>query len=267
MKLLKLLVVLIVLLLGVLFLSKKIIQRFFSAPEIVPLAEIRVTFPEGFSNQQMTERLSDAYDAGVVSDFAKLKVKDVIAKYPVLLSAPKSASLEGFLFPDTYRFYASSSALDLAEKMLANFDVKLSATLRAELDRRKLSVYEALTMASIIEKEVQSVDDMKLVSGIFWDRIRSGQALQSCATLAYVLGENKAQYSLAETKTPSLYNTYLNPGLPPGPIANPGINAITASIFPESSNYNYFLTDPQTGKTYYASTYNEHLANKQKYLK
>jgi UPF0755 protein len=122
-------------------------------------------------------------------------------------------------------------------------------------------------MASIIEKEVRSTSDMKIVSGIFWNRIKNGQALQSCATLAYVLGVNKAQYSLEDTKVDSLYNTYKYRGLPPGPIANPGLDAITAAIYPESTNYNYFLSDPATGKTIYSKTLDEHNANKYKYLK
>jgi len=91
--------------------------------------------------------------------------------------------------------------------------------------------------------------------------------LQSCATLAYVLGVNKTQYSLEDTKIDSLYNTYKYRGLPPGPIANPGLNALNAAIYPEDTNYNYFLSDPATGKTIYSKTLDEHNANKYKYLK
>jgi UPF0755 protein len=108
---------------------------------------------------------------------------------------------------------------------------------------------------------------MKIVSGIFWDRIKNGEALGSCATLAYILGVNKPQYSLEDTRIESPYNTYKYRGLPPGPIANPGFNAINAAIYPEFTDYNYFLSDPETGKTIYSRTLDEHNANKYRYLK
>ena len=121
-------------------------------------------------------------------------------------------------------------------------------------------------MASILEKEVSTVDDFKIVSGIFWNRIAAGQALQSCATLAYVLGVNKPQYTYKDTQVESTYNTYKYKGLPPGPISNPGISTILAALNPTNTEYNYFLTDPKNPtNTIYAKTYAEHVANKQKF--
>jgi len=189
------------------------------------------------------------------------------AKPDFLNDAPETAVLEGYLFPDTYRIFKDTNAKEIISKMLNNFDKKLTPEMREEIKKQKKTIYEIVTMASIIEKEVRSTSDMKIVSGIFWNRIKNGQALQSCATLAYVLGVNKAQYSLEDTKVDSLYNTYKYRGLPPGPIANPGLDAITAAIYPESTNYNYFLSDPATGKTIYSKTLDEHNANKYKYLK
>jgi UPF0755 protein len=107
---------------------------------------------------------------------------------------------------------------------------------------------------------------MEIVSGLFWDRIKNRQALESCATLAYILGENKAQYSLEDTQINSPYNTYRNRGLPPGPITNPGLNAIKAAIYPIYTDYNYFLSDPKTGDTIWSKTFEEHKQNKWKYL-
>ena len=139
--------------------------------------------------------------------------------------------------------------------------------MRAEIAWQKKTIYEIVTMASIIEKEVRSRADMKIVSGIFWDRIKNGQGLESCATLAYILGVNKPQYTLEDTKIDSPYNTYKYRGLPPGPIANPGLNAIQAAIYPEFTANNYFLSDPATGQTIYSQTLEEHNLNKYKYLK
>ncbi|MDP2736501.1 MAG: endolytic transglycosylase MltG, partial [bacterium] len=136
-----------------------------------------------------------------------------------------------------------------------------------EIKKQNKTIFEIVTMASIIEKEVRSTDDMKIVSGIFWNRIKNGQGLESCATLAYILGVNKPQYSVEDTKIDSPYNTYKYRGLPPGPIANPGFNAINAAVYPENTNYNYFLSDPETGKTIFSKILDEHNANKYKYLK
>jgi len=189
------------------------------------------------------------------------------AKPDFLNDAPKPAGLEGYLFPDTYRIFNDTIGEGIILKMLDNFDKKLTPEMRAEIKRQKKTIYEIVVMASLIEKEVRSTDDMKTVSGIFWNRIKNGQALQSCATLAYILGVNKPQYSIEDTKVDSPYNTYKYRGLPPGPIANPGLNAIMAAIYPEATNYNYFLSDPATGKTIFSKTLQEHNANKYKYLK
>jgi UPF0755 protein len=119
-------------------------------------------------------------------------------------------------------------------------------------------------MASIIEREVKNNEDRKVVSGIFWNRIKAGQPLQSCATISFILGVSKDQYSFEDTRIQSPYNTYLNQGLPPGPISNPGISSIEAAIYPAQTNYNYFLSDPESGKTVFSKNIEEHNANKVK---
>ncbi|KKS34113.1 MAG: YceG family protein [Parcubacteria group bacterium GW2011_GWC2_42_12] len=184
-----------------------------------------------------------------------------------LNDAPREANLAGYLFPDTYRIFANTAAEQIIFKMLTNFDRKLTPEMRAEIKWQQKTIYEIVTLASIIEKEVRSIDDMKIVSGIFWQRIKNGQGLESCATLAHILGVNKAQYSIEDTKIDSPYNTYKYRGLPPGPIANPGLNALKAAIYPEFTAYNYFLSDPATGKTIYSRSLEEHNLNKFKYLK
>lgn len=193
--------------------------------------------------------------------------KIFLNKYDFLSSKPPTASLEGYLFPDTYRVFKDATVEEVVEKMLNNFDNKLSGQTRSDINKQGKKIYEIITMASLLEKEVKTEEDMKIVSGIFWDRIKNGQALESCATLAYILGENKPQYSLEDTKINSPYNTYQNRGLPPGPISNPGLKAIRAAIYPTYTDYNYFLSDPATGKTIFSKTFAEHNANKVKYLK
>jgi len=154
---------------------------------------------------------------------------------------------------------------DVINRLLLNFDEKLTEKMREDIKNKNKTIYEIVIMASILEKEVQTAEDMKIASGIFWDRLEIGQPLQSCATIAYILGKEKKQYSYEDTRTPSPYNTYINRGLPPGPINNPGLTAISAAIYPTETDYNYFLTDPATGKTIFSRTIEEHEANKMKY--
>jgi len=227
---------------------------------------------EGWNNQDIAaylekNKIVPAEDFTALAASPLKEWKFNFAKQSWLSDAPGEATLEGYLFPDTYRIFNDTAAEEIISKMLDNFARKLTAEIRAEIKRQNKTIYEIITMASIIEKEVRSTDDMKIVSGIFWDRIKNKEALGSCATLAYVLGVNKTQYSLEDTKIDSAYNTYKYRGLPPGPIANPGLNAITAAIYPKFTEFNYFLSDPATGKTIYSKSLEEHNANKYKYLK
>lgn len=204
------------------------------------------------------------------SSLAKIKISNwpfKISKPNFLNDAPVFASLEGFLFPDTYRLFQDATAEDMIVKMLNNFDKKITAQMHQDIIQQNKTIYQIIIMASIIEKEVRTSDDMQIVSGIFWNRLKNGQPFQSCATLAYVLGEKKSQYSLADTKINSPYNTYQNQGLPPGPIANPGLNAIKAAIYPKYTDYNYFLSRLDTGETVFSKIFEEHNRNKAKYLK
>lgn len=227
--------------------------------------EVKITFPEGTSAAGMADILKErGFDGdGFLKDTDS--VSDSATNYAFLKGVPGNSGLEGFLFPDTYIFWKDAKPEQIANRMLENFDEKLTPQMRQDIQSQGKSVFQIVTMASILEKEVKTPDDMKIASGIFWDRIGAGMPLQSCATIAYVLGKEKKQYSVEDTQTPSPYNTYINRGLPPGPIDNPGMNSIVAAIYPTKTGYNYFLTDPATGKTIFSKTLEEHAANKAKY--
>jgi UPF0755 protein len=230
-----------------------------------------VTLIEGWNIKDMDAYLAES-GAMAGKNFLKLatsKISEWKFSYPkpdFLNDAPKGSDLEGYLFPDTYEIYQDKSAEYLIEKMLDNFDRKLTAEDRQEIARQKKSIYEIVTMASIIQKEVKT-KDMRRVSGIFWKRIANGQRLESCASLAYILGVNKKRYSYEDTLIESPYNTYRQDGLPPGPISNPGSDAIKAAVYPENSPFIFFLSRPDTGETVFSRTLEEHNANKDKYLK
>jgi len=189
------------------------------------------------------------------------------SKYSFLNDKPDYYSLEGYLFPDTYIAAKNSTPEQVVEKILDNFDKKLTPVMRDEIVRQGKTIYEVMIMASIVEKEVKTLEDMKIVSGIFWQRITNGQALQSDATLSYVLDDKTAAHNLEQLKTDSPFNSYKFKGLPPTPIGNPGINAIIAAIYPTHTDYNFFLTPKDSDQTIFSRTFEEHIRNKQKYLK
>lgn len=228
--------------------------------------EVEVMFQEGLTFAAMAERLNENGLPG--KDFSAL-AKDPPAelknKFAFLAELPQGATLEGYLFPDTYSFAKNSPAQLIAEKMLENFGQKMTGAKGEEIKKQGKNLFQIVTMASIVEKEAGHAEDMGLVSSVFWNRLKIGQRLQSDATLEYVLGGNKIKHSIEETQFKSSYNTYQVAGLPPGPVANPGLDAIEAAINPTPSGYFYFLTDLATGKTVFAKTFEEHVVNKAKF--
>ena len=228
--------------------------------------EVSITIPEGFTVEKIAERLEKN---GIVNAEDFLNYQLPIENYKFLSnknSKLKILKLEGYFFPDTYRFKKNSSAKEVAEKMLNNFDRKLTPELREEIKRQKKTINEIVIMASLLEKEVVSYEDKRIVSGIFWKRLEKNLPLESCATIAYILKVDKWRYSYKDTRINSPYNTYIHTGLPPSPICNPGIESIKAAIYPKKTEYNYFLTDPKTKETIFSKTLEEHNRNKRKYF-
>lgn len=245
----------------------EIATRLTTKEEIVK-RDIVLTFPEGWTLEKVVQRIQKS-DLQNTADFPVLAKNPNFFKekygYEFLNDLPPKATLEGFLFPDTYFFAPEATSEEIIKKMLDNFDKKLSSEFKNGIALKKKTLYKIITLASILEMEVKSQGDREVVSGIFWNRLGVGQPLQSCATLAYVLGVNKKQYTYADTQMASPYNTYLNKDLPPGPIGNPGISTLRAAIFPKDSNFSYFLSDPETGQTIFSRTFEEHTQNKNKY--
>ncbi len=232
---------------------------------------ISITFQEGLRSDEIAKKITDKGLDGKAFLSLVEKPDNLVTEY-AFLKQDEVKNLEGYLFPDTYFFSKKDTAESMVRKFLDNFDNKLNNDLRQEIAKQQKTIFQVLTMASIVEKEAlinykRGVDDenAKIIAGLFWNRIKAGQALQSCATLAFIFKDPKPkpQYSFDDTKTNSPYNTYLNKGLTPGPISNPGIFAIRAAIFPTKTDYNYFLSD-ENRNLLFARTIEEHLANKQK---
>lgn len=208
---------------------------------------IRVTIPEGLSNASIAALLSKSLPHFDGRRFEKL-----------------AAEREGYLFPDTYLFPPGISEEGIIGEMEENF-MKRVLPLREKIQAFGQSLHNVLTMASLIEGEVRTTETRRQVSGILWKRLESGMPLQVDAVFPYILGRNTFEITLEDLKFDSPYNTYLYPGLPPGPINNPGLDAIMAAITPAPSKYLYYLTDTD-GRMRYATTYAEHLVNRAKYL-
>ena len=149
--------------------------------------------------------------------------------------------------------------------MLDNFGDKVTDELRQKISAQGLTLFQGVTLASIIEKEVRTDQDKKIVADLFLRRMAAGIPLQSDATVNYVTGKSALQPTIDDTKTESLYNTYLHQGLPPGPICNPSLASLAAVASPQPNEYFYYLNTPE-GETIFSKTFEEHKLNKAKYL-
>lgn len=241
-------------------------------PEVVQIITspqmqvIKITFPEGLTVKDMAELLKKNNFDG--DGFLRL-VNDPVEfknKY-AFLADPKITTLEGYLFPDTYFFKKDYTGRDIIARMLDNFSRRVNDKILADIKDQEKTLREMVIMASITEKEVASASDMKTVSGIFWNRIANDMPLQSDAPLSYILDDNNAQHTLEQLKINSPYNTYTFKGLPPGPISNPGLQAIQSAVSPEKTDYNFFFTVGKGAdrKTIFSKTFEEHAANRAKY--
>lgn len=224
----------------------------------------KVLFKEGWTAKQMAEELKKhSFDGETFLRLVEKPFPEIINQFPVLADKPKDATLEGYLFPDTYYFSREATSEGILKKILNNTELRIGNDLRTEIEKQKKSIFEIITMASIVEREVDNEKDRNVVSGIFWNRLEIGQALQSDATLSYALEDKVDSHSLEQLKLESPYNTYLYKGLPVGPVSNPGLSAIKASIHPEKTNFFYFFTAGE--KTIFSKTFEEHVANRNKY--
>ena len=219
-------------------------------------ASLWVTIPEGYNVKEIANRLDEK---GICDKDEFLQLAKNYAPYDYMEKhSETSYRVEGFLFPDTYEFSSDATAEDIMRRMIDEFDNKLTPEMRSKAAAKNISVYDLVTMASLIEKEALYETDLPLISQIFWKRVAISMPLQSCATIQYILGTPKEDLSVEDTKLASPYNTYQNYGLPPGPIANPGLRSLKAALEPADTDYLYFVAD-RNGNTYFTNTYDEHM--------
>jgi len=249
------------------------LSGFQSTPEILatlvesPATDKEVVIFEGMTIKEIDELLASQriIRKGALEKYNWLSLRD---EYPFLAG---TKNLEGFLFPDTYRFYPQSSVEQVVRKILEAFQEKVWPMLLAKRPAvtAHFSNYEILTLASILEKEVPSGPDQQLVAGVMLKRLKIDMALQVDATICYAESKTSAgcyPLSRSDFDIKSPYNTYRNKGLPPGPISNPGVGAVKAAISPKIGPYLFYLSDPKTKRTIFSATFEEHNENRAKYL-
>jgi len=228
---------------------------------------IQVTFKEGLRYEEVISELEENLTNFNSAEFRTIIINPGNFTFQPEIQAfldqvkPSSATLEGFLYPDTYEFLDTETSIEIVEKFLENFQFKMESELdinALNLDQSNINnIYDALILASIIEREASKIDDRTEISAVFHNRLENGIALQSDATVNYVTGKSDPGVLISDTQIDSPYNTYLYTGLPPAPINSPRLESIIAALYPASSEYIFFFHD-DAGNTYFSETLEEH---------
>lgn len=240
----------------------EIIDVITQKPVVVEGETIKLVIPEGFERKLIAERIEEK-GLGNAETFMELSADKsrYEAEFPFLASLDEGQSLEGFLFPATYDILATEGEESIIKKMLTAFQNRMENHFN-EGNYNGLDLNKMITLASIIEREIKIDEERTLASSVFYNRINQGMMLQSCATVQFILGERKPVLTVEETKIDSPYNTYINKGLPPTPIASPGMKSILAAINPAETDYLFFVKTGEDGSHTFTRTYEEHLNKK-----
>lgn len=238
------------------------IPKTISVHDLIPLLqkgkdkEITLTIPEGYTIGDIANLLEKEKICTAQEFLERAKV---LLPYPYMRSTQVvSYPIEGFLFPSTYKIPVGASADDVITIMANEFDKQLTPALRQKAQAQGLNVFQLVTLASLVEKEALFDQDRPIIAAVFKRRLQEGMPLQSDATISYILGYAKVHVTLADTKLQSPYNTYINPGLPPGPICNPGMKSLEAVANAGTTDYRFFVADKE-GHNHFSKTYEEHL--------
>jgi UPF0755 protein len=224
----------------------------------------RLVIPEGYTVRKIAQTLDT--DTGISEADFLAAAKDTSLLYPYMKgNRDVTFPTEGFLFPDTYFITKDMTAEDVVKIMLKNFDEHLTQPMKEGIAARNMSIYQFVTLASIVEKEAKYEEDRPRIASVFLNRLQKHMKLQSDASISYAMGSHKAAYSISETQYDSPYNTYMYEGLPPGPIGNPGMDCMNAILDAPQTNYLYFVADAK-GHNYFAVTYEEHMKNVQEHM-
>lgn len=227
--------------------------------------QITLTFPEGFILYQFAQRIEEA-GLGTADEFIEATNNYFDSKGYTFDTSDLYFKMEGYLFPDTYRFTKKQSMDEIVSVLASTMEEVFTDEYRARADELGLSVHEVLTIASLIEREAYNDAERSAISGVIYNRLEIDMILQIDATVIYGLGEGKEHMDrvlYADLKVDNPYSTYMNVGFPPGPIASPGKNSIKAALYPEDHDYFYYVLG-NDGHVF-SKTYDEHKQNISKY--
>lgn len=233
-----------------------------------------ITIPEGLTLEQIGQIIENNTEYTQQQFMDRVTdqefVEDVMAIYPELfteeiLDENIRYALEGYLFPATYSIYEEQVALDELITMMISKTNDVVNQYKSLLDEKEMTVHELLTFASLLEEEATAKTDRETIASVFYNRLEIGMPLQTDPTVLYALGGHKERVLFSDLGVQHPYNTYVNTGLPPGPIANAGVTSIEAALNPSETDYLYFLADKQ-GNNHFAKTFDEHKLNRSKYL-
>lgn len=234
----------------------------------------KMTIPEGKQLEQIAGIIAEKANRNPDEVFKKLNdkafIESLMAKYPDLLTEEIfnkdiKYPLEGYLFPATYPFYKENPTIEEIVTPMLEKTVSVIREYHSEMEEREMSVHQLLTMASLIEEEATAKVDRDQISSVFYNRLKIGMPLQTDPTVLYAQGEHKSKVVYKDLEIDSPFNTYKYPGLTPGPIANAGVTSIEAALFPEETDFLYFLATP-TGEVLFSKTLDEHNIKKAKHI-
>ncbi len=225
---------------------------------------VRFTVPEGWNVEQIATALEKK---GVVNKqkFLQEVNSGAFPEFPFVASIPQKEGrkyrLEGYLFPETYEVEKGATEHEIIAKMLGQFQKELQPDWVDKLKQRKMTLDDAVNLASIVEREVVVDKERPIVAGVYYNRLREGWLLQADATVQFILGKQRDRITYDDLKIKNPYNTYVYPGLPPGPIASPGRESLAAVVQPASHDFFFYVTKKDgSSEHYFSQTLEEHLA-------
>lgn len=229
---------------------------------------IRLTVPEGYTVSQVAQKIQQSYgfDAAAFIKEAQSFQNGELALVAQIPADPAiRVRLEGYLFPETYEWKKEAAVHDIIASMVQQLDKKLTELpdgWQQAMARQGMTFHQMLTVASLIEREVALDEERPIVSGVIYNRLKQGMPLQIDATIQYLFDKPKDRLFEKDLKIESPYNTYLNKGLPPGPIASPSLDSIKAAIYPVDTKYLFYVTKKDGSKGHlFAETFEQHRKN------
>jgi UPF0755 protein len=233
----------------------------------------QVTVIENMRLEQIAQLWADAGLEGGAEAFIAATQEDFSDSFPFLAERPEGASLEGYLFPETYTLSSDMTPEDAVFQMLTVFDERFNEELRSRADQMGMTMHQVLTVASIVEREAAVAEERPTIAAVYLNRVEADMTLDADPTVQYVLGTPDEWWPTIEPnqqrseQAQSPYNTYENPGLPPGPICNPSYDSIFAVLEPDPVDYLFFVArNDGSGTHVFASTFEEHQVNIDTYL-